>query len=139
MANKHGGHNLVDMTGQKHHRLLVIERSPVKSTKGAMWRCKCDCGATTTVTGIGLRNGSIKSCGCLDAETRARFAQRQREFLKDHRFGKTVGEPLDRQIAVQLSARQHQAIKAYADEQGLSLGTTARLLLLKSLAEREAK
>ena len=29
------------------------------------WRCICDCGNITVVTGINLRSGNTKSCGCL--------------------------------------------------------------------------
>lgn len=30
-----------------------------------MWACDCDCGGSTLVNGTALRNGAVKSCGCL--------------------------------------------------------------------------
>ena len=53
-----------DLTGQKFEKLLVISREPSKNGR-AMWLCKCDCGNYITAMGKLLRNGHIKSCGCL--------------------------------------------------------------------------
>ena len=33
-----------------------------------MWKCKCDCGKEHIVVGWRLRNGTIRSCGCLRDE-----------------------------------------------------------------------
>lgn len=62
---------LVDLTGQKFGRLVVIERAPndVPATnRGAKWLCRCDCGNLKSIDGTELRNGRIKSCGCLHNE-----------------------------------------------------------------------
>lgn len=60
-----------DMTGQKFGRLLVIERSG-RSTRGFVaWLCQCDCGGTKIADGGSLREGFVKSCGCLLIETAA--------------------------------------------------------------------
>jgi hypothetical protein len=57
----------IDLTGQKFHRLTVVER--VKNTGGAtMWLCNCDCGKKTEVNSSYLRAGKIKSCGCYRKE-----------------------------------------------------------------------
>lgn len=61
---------LVDMIGQKHGRLLVVERAgstPVRP-KQAKWKVICECGRETVVIGKDLRTGATKSCGCLRAE-----------------------------------------------------------------------
>lgn len=60
--------NFKDLTGQQFGSLLVIARdddyiSP-NGNKIARWRCKCECGRTTSVNGTDLRR-STKSCGCL--------------------------------------------------------------------------
>lgn len=64
---------LVDLTGQRYGRLLVIEKTQTHVTKGghriAQWLCKCDCGNKTTVPGASLRSGNTRSCGCLQRET----------------------------------------------------------------------
>lgn len=64
---KEVGHkNAKDMLGQKFGFLTVVERSPViKNDHCAYWFCKCDCGNVVEVSGVNLRTGNTKSCGCL--------------------------------------------------------------------------
>lgn len=54
---------VIDLTGQRFGRLTVIERSDSKNGR-ATWLCKCDCGNTKVISGVDLRRGTIKSCGC---------------------------------------------------------------------------
>lgn len=56
---------LKDLTGKKYNHLLVLGRAENEKSGRARWTCLCDCGNTTVVTGVYLRNGSTKSCGCL--------------------------------------------------------------------------
>lgn len=57
--------HLVDLTGKRFGRLVVIERAPRKGkTKATMWRCKCDCGNITDVRASHLKDGLVRSCGC---------------------------------------------------------------------------
>lgn len=60
--------HLIDLTGQRYGRLVVIERDYSKRTTA--WKCLCDCGNTTIVTSKALRakGYSTKSCGCLNRE-----------------------------------------------------------------------
>jgi hypothetical protein len=52
-----------DITGLRFGRLRVIRRKG--SERGtATWLCRCDCGTKTIVTGVGLRLGRTRSCGC---------------------------------------------------------------------------
>ena len=53
----------IDLSGQKFNQLTVVER--VKSNSSTRWKCKCDCGNFTEVTSANLKNGAVKSCGCL--------------------------------------------------------------------------
>ena len=62
------GRKLIDLTGQRFGRLFVIERDMSSSPKHIMWKCKCDCGNETMVSGINLRTGNTSSCGCLRLE-----------------------------------------------------------------------
>lgn len=55
---------LIDLTGKKFNKLLVLERAENIGKKVA-WRCLCDCGNETTVEGYSLKTGQTKSCGCL--------------------------------------------------------------------------
>lgn len=47
--------------GQRFGKLTVAERSAERSNRGALWICKCDCGATVTRSSSHL-NGGSKAC-----------------------------------------------------------------------------
>ena len=60
---------IIDIIGQKFGRWTVIERNlPNNKFGNLMWLCKCDCGTKKIVSGISLRFGTSKSCGCLQKE-----------------------------------------------------------------------
>lgn len=61
---------LIDMTGQRFGRLVVIDRAENDKKNHARWRCVCDCGNITVVTGYSLRGGLTTSCGCFGKERR---------------------------------------------------------------------
>ena len=50
--------------GQRFGRLTVLSRSENDRHRKACWLCQCDCGNQTIVTGVKLRQGKTKSCGC---------------------------------------------------------------------------
>ena len=68
---------LIDLTGQRFGRLVVIGRAPSKVIRTylpggdsylnwvTMWHCKCDCGREKDVEAQSLRRGATRSCGCL--------------------------------------------------------------------------
>src|SRR5262245_15064459 len=58
----------IDMSGKRAGRLLVLGRIGTDDHGNATWNCRCDCGAETIVAGSNLRNGSTRSCGCLNRE-----------------------------------------------------------------------
>lgn len=55
--------------GVPDSRLTIICRSEdyfqPDGTKISMWKCKCDCENEVVVRGTVLRNGEVRSCGCL--------------------------------------------------------------------------
>jgi hypothetical protein len=53
-----------DLQGQKFNRLNVVEYHGTIKGK-AMWKCKCICGNESVVASGNLKNGNVKSCGCL--------------------------------------------------------------------------
>lgn len=57
---------LIDITGQRFGRLIVIERDRTK--KATYWNCLCECGNKISVMGKYLRNGKTTSCGCYHKE-----------------------------------------------------------------------
>lgn len=64
----------IDEVGNRYGRWTVVEQDDDHKGKGAFWRCVCDCGNTRSVSGSGLREGTTKSCGCLQKEM---MSQRQ--------------------------------------------------------------
>lgn len=58
---------LIDLTGQRFERLVVVERAENKG-RDAAWLCRCDCGKLVTVRGHDLVRGKQKSCGCFNTE-----------------------------------------------------------------------
>jgi len=65
---------LIDLTNKRFGRLHVIKRNKNNIGKHPSWICMCDCGHKTIVRGDHLRNGLIRSCGCLEKENRAKGA-----------------------------------------------------------------
>ena len=55
---------LVDITGNRYGRLVVLQRAPNKNGR-MRWFCQCDCGQTAEVRGEHLKNLDIQSCGCI--------------------------------------------------------------------------
>lgn len=74
MSNK-----LVDLTGQRFGRLVVLKREKNHVYPGGqqhvMWLVRCDCGVEFIVRGVSLKNGFTKSCGCLREEVARRKAK----------------------------------------------------------------
>ena len=58
---------LIDLTGERFGRLLVIERVQSQS-KETRWKCLCDCGTYTEATSQNLKRGKVTSCGCYRRE-----------------------------------------------------------------------
>lgn len=60
---------LIDLSGQRFVRLLVVSLNPERGKSGAArWDCVCDCGCAVTVLANNLKRGNSRSCGCLDRE-----------------------------------------------------------------------
>lgn len=65
----------IDIAGQRYGMLTALEQ--VGTGKGgAIWRCRCDCGAEVLTTTAKLRSGRKHSCGCDTGHTE-RVARRQ--------------------------------------------------------------
>lgn len=78
---------LIDLTGKRFGRLIVIERAENKilpsGLKEPMWLCRCECGNSSVIRGAFLRTGHTKSCGC--GQTGHNFID-----LTDRRFGRIL-------------------------------------------------
>lgn len=53
--------------GQRFGRLVVTGPAP-RIDKNSRWACRCDCGGTIDCRPSHLKDGNIKSCGCLASE-----------------------------------------------------------------------
>ena len=61
----------INEVGNKYYRLTVLEEAG-KNTNGKIcWLCECSCENHTKkiISGVDLRNGKIRSCGCLHKES----------------------------------------------------------------------
>ena len=58
-----------EMIGRTFNRLTVISFCGSNSKRCYVFECQCVCGQTCKVSGIDLRSGNTKSCGCLHSET----------------------------------------------------------------------
>lgn len=66
--------SLIDETGNRYGRLVVIRRSEAPSRR-VKWVCQCDCGGEMDVRGSHLRKGLVRSCGCYQQECRVKHGK----------------------------------------------------------------
>lgn len=59
-------HNFQDLTGQIFGRLTVTSLDSINP--GAIWKCRCICGRDKLARACQLKNGNVRSCGCLQRE-----------------------------------------------------------------------
>ena len=68
--------NINNILGQHFNNLTVIEQTDRRRSGGdVIWKCRCDCGNITYASASELRNGRIKSCGCLKSVGEQRIEQ----------------------------------------------------------------
>lgn len=84
------GQRLIDETGNKYGRLTVLKRIGSNNDKKALWLCRCDCGNEVITTGKRLRNGTVRSCGCLKSFKESEIVQllttQHISFLREYTF-----------------------------------------------------
>ena len=57
--------NFIDLTGRRFGH-LVVESWAERKRGDHFWRCRCDCGAETVVSGHSLKRGATSSCGAIE-------------------------------------------------------------------------
>ena len=65
------GRPTIDLTWQRFGRLVAIRQIPMPYNikyHTAWWELQCDCGNLHSASAGNLKNGKVKSCGCLRAE-----------------------------------------------------------------------
>jgi hypothetical protein len=53
---------VIEMSGKKFGKWVVLNRSHNSQMGKAMWLCKCNCGREKVIDGTNLRRGNSKSC-----------------------------------------------------------------------------
>lgn len=86
-----------DIAGQRFGRLVVIEVTNKRSSKGVVWRCQCDCGKIKLIASHSLCRGSTKSCGCLHDEK-----------TSDRSLVDITGEKYGRLLVLKLLSKRRQ-------------------------------
>lgn len=116
----------IQMVGKRCGRLTVIYDAGLTENGHYAWGCKCDCGTEVVVRGAQLRNGTTRSCGCL-----------QRDTLRDIRrtHGASRGAGGDLMLAKAYHTRVHVISrcnnpnsKAYPDYGGRGITVCSRWL-----------
>ena len=64
-----GRAGIIDLTGQRFGRLVVLGREETLKRGVSRWLCQCDCGGQIVTSTNSLRRGATRSCGCLHRES----------------------------------------------------------------------
>ena len=62
---------MIDLTGRRFGRLLVIAKSERRAGSAVVWRCRCDCGREVEVPARDMLHRGVVSCGCWRRERAA--------------------------------------------------------------------
>jgi hypothetical protein len=74
--------NFKDITGLRFGQLVAIKPTGSNSFGHKMWLCHCNCGSRPIVSGMNLRSGHTRSCGCYNLE-----CMQQRKLKHGHTVG----------------------------------------------------
>ena len=72
------GVRVSDLTGQKFGRLTVVKYAGKTKDHKSKWECKCECGNRQIVRAAALKQGGVKSCGCLANDARKENGKKMR-------------------------------------------------------------
>lgn len=67
---------IVDLTGKRFGRLVVLGMEDLRGSKGhknAVWLCRCDCGGEKIAYSMNLLRGNTTSCGCYSKEVHSKM------------------------------------------------------------------
>ena len=84
---------VVDLVGQTFGRLTVVKRVEDyvcnNGRKYTQWLCKCSCGDNSyiSIVSTNLKNGSTKSCGCLQKEVVSKIKKKYNTYNLSGKYG----------------------------------------------------
>lgn len=77
---------VLDISGQKFHRLTAIKFS-IKKNHKAYWLFKCECGTEKVIRKNLVTSGGTKSCGCLSKEKSSQLGIKHRNnWIKSQQY-----------------------------------------------------
>lgn len=62
----------LEIKGQRHGRLVAVEKTAKKRGSNFYWRWRCDCGSEIDRVPNDVRSGRIVSCGCYRSEEQSK-------------------------------------------------------------------
>lgn len=93
----------IDETGNKYGKLTALYKVKKPNSNYVYWHCKCECGNELDVTGVSLRSGNTKSCGCL-----------QRQRAKESNINRGGGDLTGKQFGDLTVNRLFEEKKSYS-------------------------
>ncbi len=72
------GRKALDLAGKNFGKLKVISRCPGPNKNNSYWKCICFCSEEKIVSGINLKSGNSKTCGC--SQTSINGLSKTKEF-----------------------------------------------------------
>ena len=78
---------LLDLTGKRFGRLLVLRRNGTAKDGVPLWECQCECGNIRNIRGTSLRKGNTMSCGCLHSEITSKRTKKYNKYDLSGEYG----------------------------------------------------
>jgi hypothetical protein len=95
---EHRGKGRIDLIGKRFGRLVVLKFDGLKNGCRSMWKCICDCGDISIIDANSLKEGSSKSCGCLQKELVVKL-------MTTHGFGSSKNRVPEYTLWINIKAR----------------------------------
>lgn len=76
-----------DLTGQRFGRLVAVEKCGISNKRNQVWKCICDCGNEIKTEAYRLKNGTTKSCGCLQKDKAKEMCEERAFDLTGKQYG----------------------------------------------------
>jgi hypothetical protein len=76
-----------NLTGQRFGRLVVVEECGISNKRNQVWKCRCDCGNEIKTEAYRLKNGTTKSCGCLQKDKAKEMCEERASDLTGKQYG----------------------------------------------------
>lgn len=81
-------HDMIDnILGLKFGRLQVIKQEGNYKNGIRLYLCQCECGNTCTTSKCHLKQGAVKSCGCLSKQTASINGKKSLINIENKKFG----------------------------------------------------